>query len=106
MLKAEVATQDLLRSESIDLSDYIGRNEEEETKQNDPVPDCSTSRRNSESIDLSDYVRGNEERGAKQEGWFRTAVQVEEIEQREKERIPPTPPPQKTPKHLKTQSGQ
>ena len=28
ILKAEVATQDLFRSESIDLSDYIGRNEE------------------------------------------------------------------------------
>ena len=46
MLKAEVATQDLHRSESIDLSDYIGRNEEEETKQKDPVSNGSTSRRN------------------------------------------------------------
>ena len=47
MQKAKVATQDLLRSESIDLSDYIGRNEEEETKQKDPVSDGSTSRGNS-----------------------------------------------------------
>ena len=45
MLKVEVATQDLLRSESIDLSDYVGR-DEEETKQKDPVLDGSTSRRN------------------------------------------------------------
>ena len=46
MLKAEVTTQDLLRSESFDLSDYVGRNEEEESKQKDPVSDDSTSRRN------------------------------------------------------------
>ena len=46
MLKAEVTTQDLLRSESFDLSDYVGRNEEEESKQKDPVSDGSTSRKN------------------------------------------------------------
>ena len=46
MLKLEMATQDLLRTESIDLSDYVGRNEEEETKQKDPVSDGITSRRN------------------------------------------------------------
>ena len=46
MLKAELATQDLLRSEYVDLPDHIGRNEEEETKQKDPVSDCSTSWKN------------------------------------------------------------
>ena len=55
LLEAEVATQDLLRSESIDLSDYISENEEEGTKEQDR---------------------------------FLTAVQIEEIKQREKERIP------------------
>ena len=43
MLKAKVATQDLLRSESIDLSDYTGRNEEEK----DPVSDSCICRGNS-----------------------------------------------------------
>ena len=55
LLEAEVATQDLLRSESIDLSDYISENEEEGTKEQDR---------------------------------FLTAVQIEEIKQRGKERIP------------------
>ena len=43
MLRVEVATQDLLRRESIELSDYISGNDGEETKQNDPVSDGSTS---------------------------------------------------------------
>ena len=43
-----------------------------------------------ESIDLSDYIRGNEKEGTKQQGRFRTAVQVEEIEHRGKKRISPT----------------
>ena len=45
MLKTEVATQVLLRSVSVDLSDYTGRNEEE-TNQKDPVSDGSISQRN------------------------------------------------------------
>ena len=40
-----MATQNLLRSDSIDLSDYIGRNEEE-TKQKDQASGGSTSRVN------------------------------------------------------------
>ena len=42
-----------------------------------------------ESIDWSHYISGNEQEWTKQQSRFLTAVQIEEIEQREKERIPP-----------------